>query len=225
MLVKKVNQQKLIFFIFTICLTIGALYITYRYSLLQSSSIILPGGVTYLGPSSTVKPILPTLTLKPRKLFTASENDKWIKFRGIIYPYSFNYPESLKLVVFPKDKLDSVAFSFENVDPKVNIILNIEKISDRDPLLTGKPVIDYVKNWYKYFSGLKGVDKIDAFQNINNLKGYRAVYINNVDQTPNVDVFFEIPGNNNLIIHLANGNLDPSIFDRIVDSVDWTPNK
>ena len=72
---------------------------------------------------------------------------------------------------------------------------------------------------------VEGVDKIDAFQNVNNLKGYRAIFINDVDQTPNVDIFFEVPGNNDLVIHLANGNLDPSIFDRIVDSVKWTPKK
>jgi len=127
--------------------------------------------------------------------------------------------------VFPKDKTDSVAFSFDNVDPRVNILLNIDKISDRDPRFSGKPIIDYVKNWYRYFSGLKGVDKIDAFQNVNNLKGYRAVFINDINQTPNVDIFFEVPGNNDLVIHLANGNLDPSIFDKIVDSVKWTPKK
>lgn len=225
MLVRSENHQKLIFFIFSILLLIGALYITYRYSLLQSNNIILPGGVTYLGPSSTTKPLLPTLTVKPRKLFAAPSDDKWVIFHGSVYPYSLNHPQSLNLVVFPKDKSDSIAFSFDNVDPRVNILLNIEKISDRDPLLTGKPVIDYVKNWYKYFSGLKGVDKIDAFQNVNNLKGYRAVFINDVNQTPNVDVFLEIPGNNDLVIHLANGNLDPAIFDRIVDSVNWAPKK
>ncbi len=219
------NHQKLIFLIFSILLLIGALYITFRYSLLQSNNIILPGGVTYLGPSSTTKPIPPTLTVKPRKVFTAPSDDKWVIFHGSIYPYSLNHPQSLNLVVFPKDKSDSVAFSFDNIDPRVNILLNIEKISDRDPRLSGKPIIDYVKNWYKYFSGLKGVDKIDAFQNVNNLKGYRAVFINDVNQTPNVDVFLEIPGSNDLVIHLANGNLDPSIFDRIVDSVNWTPKK
>lgn len=225
MLVNKGNHQKLIFFIFSILLLIGALYITYRYSLLQSNNIILPGGITYLGPSSTTKPLLPTLTVKPRKLFTAPSDDKWVIFHGSVYPYSLNHPQSLNLVVFPKDKSDSIAFSFDNTDPRVNILLNIEKISDRDPLLAGKPIIDYVKNWYKYFSGLKGVDKIDAFQNVNNLKGYRAVFINDVNQTPNVDVFLEIPGSNDLVIHLANGNLDPSIFDRIVDSVNWAPKK
>src|SRR3989338_422954 len=225
MLVNKGNLLKLIFFIFAVLLSVGALYIAYRYSLLQSNNIILPGGITYLGPSSTAKPILPTLTLKPHKVFTAPSDEKWVTYHGVIYPYSFNHPQSLSLAVFPKDKADSVAFSFDKVDPRVNILLNIDKISDRDPGFSGKPIIDYVKNWYMYFSGLKGVDKIDAFQNDNNLKGYRAVFINDVNQTPNVDIFFEVPGNNDLVIHLANGNLDPSIFDRIVDSVKWTPKK
>ncbi|MCL4339403.1 hypothetical protein M1271_07000 [Patescibacteria group bacterium] len=32
---------------------LGSLYVSYRYSQLQPSDIILPGGVTYLGPTST----------------------------------------------------------------------------------------------------------------------------------------------------------------------------
>ena len=201
----------------------GAVYAAYRYSQKQAGNIVLPGGVTYLGPSPNppaggTQP--PTAPLR----FTAASNVDWKVYTGKIYPYTISYPSTLPLVIFPDDPMDSVALSWGNIPPQQNILLNMESIGKRDPSYTGKPKIEFVKNWYKYFSGLKGVSKAEPFTNTQGLKGYKASYLNWANQAPNVDVFFETP-DESVMINLANGILDSNIFDRIIDSVKWGKTK
>lgn len=198
----------------------GSVYAAYRYSQRQRGDIVLPGGVTYLGPTT-----IPNVTSPPTAplRFTAASDVNWKTQSGNLYPYSFSYPETLPLVVFPGDTTDSIAIAWGNISPQQNILLNMEFIDQRDPKLVAQPKIEYVKNWYKFFSGLKGVSKVEPFTNTNGLKGYKASYINYADASPNIDVFFEIPANNTTLIHLANGILDPNIFDRIIDSLKWNP--
>lgn len=199
----------------------GAVYAAYRYSQKQAGNIVLPGGVTYLGPSpATAGPTdrqPPTAPLR----FTAASDVAWLKQSGKIYPYTFSYPSTLPIVVFPGDGSDKIAIAWGNIPPQYNILLNIEFISSREPIYLNLPKIEYVRNWYKFFSGLKGVKKVEPFTNTNGLKGYKASYIDLSDQTPNTNVFFEVPNDPNLMILLANGILDPPIFDRIVDSLSW----
>lgn len=202
-----------------IIILIGSIYAAYRYSQSKSGNIMLPNGTTYLGPSPTkvVSEQPPTAPLR----FTAPSDVAWLTYTGKIYPYSFSYPSTLPIVVFPGDGLDSVAIAWGNIPPQQNILLNMEFINSRDPALVGKPKIEFVKNWYKFFSGLKGLGKFESFTNVNALKGYKASFINYSGATPNIDVFIDIPNDNNLMVHLANGILDPVVFERILDSVKW----
>lgn len=197
----------------------GAVFATYRYSQKQMGNIVLPGGVTYLGASPTT-PVQPSTA--PLR-FTAASTVSWNIQTGNIYPHSFSYPSTLPLVFFPGDASDSVAIAWGNIPPQLNILLNMEFIDKRDEEYIGKPKIEFVRNWYKYFSGLKGVARVEPFTNTNGLKGYKASYINYADTSPNTDVFFEVPGSDSILIHMANGILDPVIFDRIIDSLKWTP--
>lgn len=197
----------------------GAVYAAYRYSQKQAGNIILPGGVTYLGPSPTTAVQPPTAPLR----FTASADVSWTAQGGKIYPYSFSHPSTLSLVVFPGDPTDSIAIAWGNLPPQHNILFNMELIDKRDEKLLNKPKIEFVRNWYKFFSGLKGVSSVQPFTNTNGLKGYKASYINYADASPNTDVFFELPNQPNIMLHMANGILDPVIFNRIIDSVKWTP--
>ncbi len=197
----------------------AVVYGAYTYSQKKAGSLALPGGTTYLGqsnenPSSNQPPTAPLR-------YTADASVSWTTFKGKLYPYSFSYPSTLPLVVFPGDSADPVGISWGNITPQLNILLSIENIEKRDPSFINRPKIDFVNNWYKYFSGLKGVSKVDSFTNVNGLKGYKAVYTNTVGATPNLDVFFEVPQNPALLIHLANGIIDPDTFTKIVDSVKW----
>lgn len=213
-----------------IALLAGALFAAYRYSQSKSSGVVLPGGTTYLGPSPSSsaqvnqqpitnnQPPLPIPTT-----FTAASDVPWKTQYGRLYPYQFSFPETLPLVVFMDDPMDSVAISLDNTLPQHHILLNMELIDELDPTLVTQRKLDYVSNWWKFFSGLKGVANVKPFTNASGLKGFKAHYLNTTDKTPNVDVFFEVPNKRNLMIHLANGILEPELFDRIVDSVRWVP--
>ena len=152
--------------------------------------------------------------------FTAGPEVPWIELKGTIHPYSFKYPETLNLGIFPNDPSDSVAIIWGNIIPENNLFLNIENIPDRDPAYVGK-IEEYARNWHRFFSGLVDVQSVVRFINANGLVGYKAIYINTAGQSPNTDIFFEIPNDPNKTIHIANGVLDPTIFDRIIDSLDY----
>lgn len=196
------------------------IYTGYSYSQKQSLKLTLPNGGTYTGKGA---PNLKAETPPTAPLrFTAAADTPWVSYQGKTYTYSFSYPQTLSLSFFPKDPSDSVAVNWGNLPPESNILLNVESIKARDPQNVGKSE-EYVRNWWKAFGGLKGVLSVDKLTTSNGLKGYRAIYINLGDQSPNVDVFLEVPKNQDLLIHLANGILDPAIFNRIVDSVKFTP--
>ena len=192
---------------------------TYSQKLIGRNKVTLPAGQNYLGEnvpnfSGETPPTAP-------QRFTAPADVAWKEFKGTKFPYSFNYPETLNLGVFPNDPSDAVAIVWGNIPPESNILLDVESVGEKAPQYIGN-VEEYVKNWWKSFPGLKGVKSITKFTNANGLVGYRAIYINVADQTPNVDIFFQIPQNRNIVIRLANGSLDPVIFDRIVDSLRYT---
>lgn len=197
----------------------GATYASYRYSQTRPGDIVLPGGVTYLGPSPTQGATAQPTT--SQMLFTADSDTPIITQQGKIYPYSFSYPSTLSLVVFTDDLTDSVAISWADLPPEENILLNMEIIDKRDPKWINQPKIEYVKAWHKYFPGLKNIDSVETFINKKGLSGYKARYINIDDSSNNLDVFFEVPDDNNLMIHMANGMIESSIFERMLDSLNW----
>ncbi len=194
----------------------GGIYFAYRSTLTKSNlSENINGSPLPVSTSSSPNP--PTAPLR----FTIPTDTKWYTVKGKIYPYEFSVPSSLPLVIFPGDQTDSIAISWGNIPPQENVLLNIELINKRDPKYLNLFKSDYVQNWYKFFSGLKGVKNVEPFTNKNGLKGYKATYINLAGDSPNLDVFFEVPDKPDIMIHLANGILDPALFDRIVDSVSW----
>lgn len=210
--------------IFVLCLSVFA---AYRYSQNKSGGLILPAGTTYLGATPTPQNHPPTggspttVPSKPPLRFKADPSVALKEFTGSIFPYSFSYPETLPLMVFTDDPTDSVAISWEDKPPQQNILLNVENIVKKDKSYITKPKKEYVNDWWESFSGLKGVSEVKPFTNINGMKGYKAKFINTVNESPNLDIFFEVPQKPDIMIHLANGILDPAIFDKIIDSVAW----
>lgn len=207
--------------------------VAYQHAKSKPSTIVLPGGVTYLGPSSTgekPKPIEQPQTAPPSPLpiqknqpFTADAATAWSTYQGKVFPMSFSYPNTLAISAFTGDKHEAVGFAWNNIPAQQNILLNIDRPGDNTSLseYANKPRSEYVANWWRQYSGLKGARPLMQFTNANNLKGYRVSFVNLSDQTPNVDVFFEVPDRTDMLLHLANGQLDPAVFDRIVDSVAW----
>lgn len=161
----------------------------------REGTIVLPGGITYLGPSPTPA--------------------AWKEIKGNIYSYTFSVPETLSLTTFPEDPYDIYALS-EN--PSANVLIGVEDLS-KDP--ARKAYIGRIKKyieefWWKQFN-LTGVEKIESITNEQKLKGYKVKF----KISPYDDIFFEVPEKPNLIIHLSNMTLPDEVFEKVVESVGW----
>ncbi len=223
---------------------VGLIVLQHNLSLQKKGTVVLPAGGTYLGPSkqeaavSTPPPpdeptptpskggLAPTKadeTAKDPNKFSVRADAPWVEVRGKKYAYSFMSPKSLTLVTFPNDQYDIYAISWKTFTPESNVLIGVDNLNASDDkkkyVSVSKRI--YVSEWWKQFGGLKGIASIVEFTNSKGLKGYRAKFINTANQTPNEDIFFEVPGNPEYVIHLANGVLDKSVFDRIVDTVGW----
>ena len=187
-------------------------------------SVTLPGGITYLGQTPTPLPS-PTGNAAsiPAGQFKADRAVAWKIYTGNTYPYRFSYPVTLPIAAFPDDPSDAAAVNWGAGSLQEKVLLSVIDISQFKILsaYVKEPKIGFAQNWWREFSGLSGVATVSAFTNGKGMKGYRAIYINSAGQTPNVDIFFEVPQNPKLVIRIANGVLDPALFDKIVDSVEW----
>ena len=163
----------------------------------------------------------PTPTLTP-PFFTADDKVTWKTVGGRKYPYAFSYPETLSILAFIDDPIDALAINWNNIPPQQNILSNIEFLDANGRKYVAKQK-NYVADYWKFFSGLKGVNgSVEEFTNSNGLKGFKARYLDSNGQFAVQHVFFIIPNDNRVMIHLANGPLDPKIFNKIVDTVSYT---
>jgi hypothetical protein len=177
---------------------IALVIIHYRQISNRTGTIIIPAGKTYLGPTPTQAP----------------STQQWQTVKGNIYPYTMRIPATLTLTTFPNDPYDMYAIAGR--DPASNVLIGID--AKADPSET-KPA--YIRAWRKQFSILTGVKSIDSFTNSKGLKGYKVKFLTAGGESPNSDVFFEVPDKPDYVIHLSNGALDPAVFADIVDSVGW----
>jgi len=224
-------NTSVLFLCFSISIFISSLfYLSYHLSNTNKGSIAIPAGKTYLGPPannpSWVNFSQPEKTEEKeaeQTVFTADAKTKWIIWEGKTYAYRFSYPETLPLSGFPNDPNDSVGISWNGKKPAENILINVIDLSKNTTFVpyAKKPKKEFVSNWWKQFSGLTGVSPIAEFTNKKGLKGYKARFINTEGETPNLDVFFEVPNDPTRMIRIANGILDETVFDTIVESVEW----
>jgi len=196
----------------------GAVYWAYSSAKTRQGNIVLPGGITYLGPSPTQKTERNTQNTDGK--ISVPQNAKWIEKKGQSYPYSFQYPENLSLGVFPNDPYDAVTVFFEGTDANANIFFRIDNLKTLGKTeYIGKPK-EYAQNWWRDYAW-SGVASVSAFTTPNGLSGYRARYLTSDRLTPYDHVFLEVPMMNHLIIWMSGKLFEADIFDRIVNSVDW----
>ena len=204
-------------------------FIAFQSSKSRPSTIVLPGGNTYLGPSPAPFIAVNTATTLSGKI-PIPEQTHWVTKNGTIFPYSFSYPEMLSLGVFPDDPYDAITVFYPGTDTNANIFFRVEDLTKLNKeQYIGKP-LEYAGAWWKEYRW-KGVASVSEFTNRNGLKGYRAKYLNDQGQTPYDHIFFEVPaspnasqggpGTPNLIIWLSGNIFTPEVFDDIVDSVAW----
>lgn len=194
----------------------GIVLLAYQYSRPRPGTIVLPGGITYLGPSPTAQETRDRRQETSWKI-PVPEDSVWATQTGKKYPYSFLYPSSLSLGVFPNDPFDAVTIFWKDTNPQENLLLRVETIKDKK-----KPKKDYVLDWWKDYTW-KGVADISEFTNSKGLKGYRAKYLDASGTSPFDHVFFEVPDRPELVLWLSGKMLEQGVFDKIVDSVAWTP--
>lgn len=200
-----------------IVLLTGATILSFWYAKGRPGSIVIPAGNTYLGPSPT---LLPTEPQSAR--IAVPPNDPLVQQKGKIFPFSFSYPKSLSLGVFPGDPFDSVTIFWGNTNPQENLLFRVENLKDIPAVreYLNKPKIEYARDWWKQYNW-KGVDSVAQFTNSKGLTGYRAKYKDARGATPFDHVFFEVPGRADLIIWMSGKLLSQETFDKIVDSVSW----
>ncbi len=199
----------------------------YLYSRPRGGTVVLPGGITYLGPSPT-KATSDKRQAISEKIPIPSDAG-WATQTGKKYPYSFLYPTSLSLGFFPNDPFDAVTIFWGDTNPQENLLLRVENIKDLPAGRQGiKGKEDYIKKskkdyalvWWKDYSW-KGVSDISEFTNSKGLKGYRAKYLDASGTSPFDHIFFEVPGRPELVVWLSGRLVAADVFDRIIDSVGW----
>jgi len=193
----------------------AAVVASYAYAKKQTGTIILPAGVTYLGPTPTPPP--PSGAWIP-----IPSNVSWGTQKGKRYPYSFSFPTNLALGVFPGDPFDPVTIFWGNTNPSENIFFRVENLNEMQgtSAFIDKPKIDYASFWWKQYNW-KGVATVTQFTNSKGLVGYRAKYLNSEGKTLLDNIFFEVPGRPELVIWMASKLIDSTTFDRMADSLAW----
>lgn len=185
-------------------------------------TIVLPGGITYLGPTPTPTP---SNTAKFSTILDGqipiADTAEWTEYTGKTLPYVFMYPNTISLGVFPNDPYDSVTVFYNGTEAQGNLFFRVEDLNllQKSAFIT-KPKVEYVKQWWKDYSWT-GVSSVTPFTNAHGLVGYRAKYIDSNGQTPYDHVFFEIADRKHLMIWISGKLFPQKIFDRIVDSVNW----
>lgn len=201
----------------TFFILVGIVFLGYLYSRPRPGGIVLPGGVTYLGPSPSVVSRQSSVVSNTKYgKIPVAEDSAWATQTGKKYSYSFLYPSSLSLGVFPGDPFDAVTIFWGDTNPQENLLLRVETLKDPK-----KPKKDYVLDWWKDYTW-KGVADISEFTNSKGLKGYRAKYLDSSGTSPFDHVFFEVPGRPDLVLWLSGKLLEQGVFERIVDSVTWS---
>lgn len=184
----------------------------------REESIVLPGGITYLGPSPTQK----TENREQRTdgKIPVPKDAKWVERKGQTLPYTFEYPETLSLGVFPNDPYDSVTVFYEGTDANANIFFRVDNLNTLGKTHYIKNPEEYARNWWRDYAW-NGVSGITTFTNKQGLTGYRASYLTSDNTTTYDHVFFEVPDRNDLIIWMSGKLFERDVFDRMVNSVTW----
>lgn len=218
------NRNIIIASVILVLVLVGLSYASFRYAKTRSGTVVLPGGITYLGPStaqmktSEPSPISP---LGAEGKIPVPPEVNWMVYKGKLFPYAFSYPASLNLGVFPNDPYDAVTVFYPGTNSQTNLFFRVEdlnKLNKQQYINTAK--MEYVKAWWQGYNW-KGYKTIMPFTNASGLVGYRASYINDKGETPYDQVFFEVPGRPDLVIWISGSLFEKTVFDKLVDSVSW----
>ncbi len=180
---------------------------------------VFPAGINYLSPKGN-EAKKPVLLYDFTKL---AESSDWVTYKGKIYPFSFQHPKVLTPLTFPNDKSDAVTFKVNELPPEQSLLFTVEVISSRDKNLVGKPE-EFARNYWKFFSGLKALNKITEITNEKGMKGYQATYqIKGSNAVTSDNYFFVVEGDDDILLHF--GDIFPTegkaVLNRMINSLEY----
>lgn len=185
----------------------------------SKGQVIFPSGINYTGNESGSGAQSQRPNYNYDELASASN---WVDFTSPQGQYTFQYAPGMIPLIFPGDANDTVTFDVSNVPAQFNLMVLVEKISNYDSSLRGKPE-QFVRNYWTYFGGLKGAQNVTAFQNEKGLRGWKVNYVNKDNAVGTDNYFFVIPNDPDKIIHV--NNIFPkegtTVFNRILNSLDY----
>lgn len=186
----------------------------------SKGEVVFPAGVNYTGQETqnpTQSPQRPQYDYAALAATTDS-----IPFTSPKGQYTFAYPPGMIPLIFPGDPNDSVTFDVSDVPAQFNLMVLVESISNYDPKLRGRQE-QFVRNYWQFFPGLKGVNTIETSENEKGLTGWKVSYITKGDTVTSVNYFFTIPGDSDKILHV--NNIFPSegegVFAKILGSLEY----
>ncbi len=193
---------------------IGGIY--YWVNKKANSQPVFPAGVNYLGPQGdqSLKPV-PTVDLSQ-----IGKSGRWLQATGKIYKYKFIYPAELQVTAFIDDPSDKLAWETGIVSPQQNVVVNVESMTGADEKYIGNPQ-EYVKNYWKKFSGLGGIKSLDAFKNAKGLSGYKAIFFDKSGKINITHYFFPIPNDSIHLLQVINGMIPEDVFLKIVNGLEF----
>ena len=185
----------------------------------NKGEVVFPSGINYTGNETSPAPPQP---LRPTydwdKLGGSSD---WANFTSPKGQYTFQYPKGIIPLIFPGDANDSVTFDVSNIPAQFNLMGLMERVSNYDKKMVGDQE-SFVNNYWRFFGGLKGVNKAEEFTNEKGLKGWKASYVNKSNVVTSDNYFLVVPGDDDRILHI--GNVFPAegqaVFLRILNTVD-----
>src|SRR5690242_13466227 len=89
----------------------AGVYIAFTATKSRQGTVVLPGGVTYLGPTPT------------------PQTESWKTYTGKTYPYAFRYPEKLSIGFFNNDPFDAVTAFTTGSDSSSNIFFRVDDLT------------------------------------------------------------------------------------------------
>lgn len=195
-------------------LLVGGVY--YWVTKKSGGGLVFPSGVNYLSPNQ------PTPAVPQYDYAKLAASTDLLTLKGQTYAYSFQYPRGLNAIIFAKDPNDSVTFKTSALPAEQNLMLLVERISERDKSYVGK-YEDFVRDYWKFFGGLKGSKDLTPFTNNQGLVGFKVNYVTKGNVVTSDNYFFEIPGDTDHMLHL--NNIFPkegeAVFLRILNSLSY----
>ncbi len=167
----------------------------------KDGGIVFPAGLNYTGEEAQA----PTQPARPNYDWSkiAASTTNWTTFASVQKQYSFQHPAELYPLVFPGWEADGVTFDVSEAPAQFNIMVLVEKISDYNSAYAGN-LEAFVRNYWKSYGGLKGLNEIEEFTTESGLKGFKANYQTKGGGVAGDNYFFPIPGDNDKVLHVGN---------------------